>query len=144
MLLACVLLSTGCGAVETIKVVGGAMEPTLNDGDRVWVTRVFDQLERGDIVGFRSPRDESRSFLKRIVGLPGERIEMVDGVVSINGRSISEPYVDKANRSSDTWGPITIPAGEYFMMGDNRRHSMDSRSWGTVRRDLIWAKPATH
>jgi signal peptidase I len=133
------LLSTGC-VVQPIRVAGGAMEPTLKDGDRAFATRVFGQLERRDIVGFKYPRNESKSFVMRIVGLPGERIEMIEGTVSINGRTIDESYVDTEHRSGDTWGPHTIPEGEYFMMGDNRRNSSDSRTWGTVRGDLIWAK----
>lgn len=133
------LLSTGC-VLQPIRVEGLAMEPTLRNGDRALTTRVFDQLERGDIVGFKYPRNESKSFVMRIVGLPGERIEMVEGTVSINGRTIDDSYVDREHRSSDTWGSRTIPEGEYFMMGDNRRNSDDSRTWGTVRRDLIWAK----
>jgi signal peptidase I len=134
-----VLLSTG-GVLQPIRVEGGAMEPTLGNGDRAFATRVFAQLERGDVVAVKYPRNESKSFVMRIVGLPGERIEMANGTVSINGRTIDDSYVHRDRRSSDTWGSRTIPEGEYFMMGDNRRNSSDSRTWGTVRRDLIWAK----
>ena len=118
------------------------MAPTLKHGERAVATRGIDRLERGEIVAFRYPRDESKSFVKRIVGLPGEQIEMRDGWVFINGRQIDEPYVIAANRSPETWAQPTIPAGEYFVMGDNRRNSADSRHWGTVRRDLVWAKVA--
>jgi len=81
-----------------------------------------------------------RSFVLRIIGLAGERIGMTDGQVEIDGRRLDEKYVAEANRLSDTWGPIVIPQDEYFVMGDNRRNSSDSRSWGTVRHHLIWAK----
>ena len=116
------------------------MEPTLKDGERGFATRVFDRLERGDIVAFKYPRNQSRSFVERIVGLPGERIEMTSGTGVLNGRPLDENYVLDVNRSRETWGPITIADGEYFIMGDNRTHSSDSRTWGTVRRDLIWAQ----
>jgi len=129
-----------------VDIVGEAMAPTLKNGESAITTPALGRLERGDIVGFKYPRDASKSFVLRIIGLPGERIEMTNGQVAIDGRRLDEKYVVEANRSSntggpsDTWGPITIPAGEYFVMGDNRRNSFDSRSWGTVRRDLIWAK----
>ena len=133
------LLSTGC-AFQAIRVEGGAMAPTLGDGDRALATRAFSALERGDIVAFKYPRDESKSFVMRIVGLPGEHIAMVNGRVSINGRAIDDSYVHPGLRSSETWESRTIPEGEYFMMGDNRGNASDSRTWGPVRRDLIWAK----
>lgn len=133
------LLSTGC-VLQPIRVSGTAMEPTLEDGDRALATRIFSQLARGDIVAFKYPRNEAKSFVMRIVGMPGERIEMIEGAVSIDGRPIDDSYVDSEHRSRDAWGPRTIPEGEYFMMGDNRRDSSDSRTWGTVREDLIWAK----
>lgn len=138
-----ILLSTRC-VLHPIRVEGVAMEPTLVNGDRAFATHVFAQFERGDIVAFKYPRNESKSFVMRIVGLPGERIEMVEGTVSINGHTIAESYVDRQHRSSDTWKPHTVPEAEYFMMGDNRRNSSDSREWGTVRRDLIWAKIMGH
>lgn len=132
-----VLLSAACGRV---KVAGDAMAPTLTDGESVMVTRSLEPLERGDIVVFKYPPDESRSFMKRIVGLPGEQIEARAGAIVLNGRPLEERYVLDTNRSLDSWGPVKLADGEYFMLGDNRRNSSDSRSWGTVRRDLIWAK----
>jgi len=129
----------GCDMLR-VNVSGVAMAPTLNDGDRVLATRDVTILELGDIVGFRSPQDESKSFVERIVGLPGDRIEMRQGVVMLNGTLLDEPYVAPENRSTESWGPVTVPADEYFVMGDNRRNSSDSRVWGTVRREAIWAK----
>jgi signal peptidase I len=138
-LLALIILSSGC-VVQPVRARGNAMAPTLKDGERLFALRSFPQLERGDIVGFKYPRDESKSFVQRIVGLPGERIEMTNGTVVINGRRLEETYVIAANRSSETWGPRTVADGEYFVMGDNRKNSSDSRQWGTVRRAAIWAK----
>jgi signal peptidase I len=137
--LALVGWSAGCGMLR-VDVVGEAMAPTLKNGEKVLATRTFDHLNRGDIVGFKYPGDETKSFVKRVVALPGERIQSVKGKVSINGQVLSEAYVVTENQSNDTWGPTTIPDGEFFMMGDNRRNSSDSRHWGTVRRGAIWAK----
>ena len=134
-----VALAWGCGT-SSLKIVGTAMSPTFKNGDSVLATRTIDKLERGDIVGFRYPEDESKSFIQRIVGLPGERIESRDGIIIVNGRPLDEPYVADSNRSKDSWGPKLIPQGHYFMMGDNRGNSADSRSWGTVKRELVWAK----
>ncbi len=131
------LLSAACGYV---RVEGDAMAPTLADGDRVSVTRTVEPLKRGDLVVFEHPRDPSKTFLKRIVGLPGEQIEITDQGVTIDGRPLDEPYALAANRSTNHWGPTRIQDGEYFVLGDNRRNSSDSRHWGTVRRDLIKSK----
>ena len=133
------LVVISCGALR-VDVVGESMAPTLKNGDSALATRTFTDLTRGDIVGFKYPKDESKSFVQRIIGQPGDRIEMKEGRVTVNGHSLEEPYVAEANRSQDSWGPVTIGAGQYFLMGDNRRNSSDSRSWGLVRRDAIWAK----
>lgn len=131
------LASAGCG---NVRVEGDAMAPTLADGDLVSVTTTIEPLMRGDVVVFTHPRDPSRTFLKRIVGLPGEEIEITDRGVTIDGQPLDEPYVLAANRSTNHWGPTQIGDGEYFVLGDNRRNSEDSRHWGAVRRDLIRAK----
>lgn len=133
------VILAGCGALR-VDIVGEAMAPTLKDGQRALATRTFNSLARGDIVGFRYPKDESKSFVKRIIGVPGDHIESINGSIRVNGRPLVEPYVAEVNRSVDSWGPVTVPHGQYFMMGDNRRNSSDSRSWGLVRREAIWAK----
>jgi signal peptidase I len=137
------VVATGCGALK-LNVQGQAMAPTLNDGESALATRTFDTVARGDIVGFRYPKDESKSFIQRIVGMPGERIESNNGSILIDGKPLAEAYVAETNRSADSWGPITVKDGQYFMMGDNRRNSSDSRSWGLVRREAIWAKVILH
>ena len=125
---------------QRVRIAGQSMSPTLKDGESVTIKRGYDTLMRGDIVALRYPRDTSKSFVQRIVGLPGEEMSSIDGIVSVNGRKIDEPYVLDANRSADSWGPTKIPAGAYFVMGDNRGNASDSRSWGTVKQELIWAK----
>ena len=133
------VVATGCGTLR-VNIEGEAMAPTLKNGESALATRTVDPLKPGDVVAFRYPKDESKSFVKRIVGMPGDRIESNSGSILVNGQTLDEPYVADANRSPDSWGPVTIPDGQYFMMGDNRRNSSDSRTWGLVRRDAIWAK----
>lgn len=133
------LAAAGCNLLR-VDIVGDAMAPTLKNGDHAVATRRVDRINRGDVVAFRYPRDESKSFVMRVVALPGEDIEMKDGSVIIGGRRLEETYVAAANRSSESWGPKAIPDEEYFMLGDNRRDSSDSRTWGTVKRSQIWAR----
>ena len=137
--LAAALLLNGCGSLR-LDIQGKAMSPTLEDGESVLGTRSFDEIRRGDIVAHRYPKDESKSFVKRVIGLPGEQIESIEGAVLIDGKALEELYVIEQNRTRDSWGPIRLGEGEYFVMGDNRRNSSDSRTWGTVRRAAIWAK----
>lgn len=131
--------AAGCGLLR-VNILGHAMSPTLRDGESALATRRFETLDRGEIVAFRYPKDESKSFVKRIVGLPGDRVESKAGRILIDGTALTESYVVDANRSGDTWGPVRLGADEYFMLGDNRSNSSDSRHWGAVRRDAIWAK----
>ena len=133
------VIAAGCGTLR-VDIAGEAMAPTLRNGESALATRTFDQLTRGDIVAFRYPKDESKNFVKRIIGVPGDLIESSNGSIQVDGRPLVEPYVAETNRSLDTWGPVTVPDGQYFMMGDNRRNSSDSRSWGLVHREAIWAK----
>ncbi len=139
-LVALVVLGLSSAACGYVRVEGDAMAPTLADGDRVSVTTAVEPLARGDLIVFEHPDDPSKTFLKRIVGLPGEQIEITDRGVIIDGRPLDEPYVLATNRSTSHWGPTRIQDGQYYVLGDNRRNSSDSRHWGTVRRDLIKSK----
>lgn len=137
--LAGVFLIRAVSGVHPIRVSGSAMEPTLSDGDRILVGRA-NQLKRGDLVVFQFPFDPSKSFIKRIVGLPGETISIDHkGKTFVNGSLIPEPYVppDKQMYPRHVQ-ELKIPDDEYFVMGDNRDASNDSRSWGTVPRRLIY------
>ena len=104
--------------------------------------------ERGDIVVFMFPEDETKDFIKRVVGLPGDTVEVRNKTVYINGAALSEPYTQHVDptvlphqiQPRDNLGPLTVPENSYFVMGDNRDQSLDSRFWGYVRRDKIKGK----
>ena len=114
------------------RVPSGSMEETIMTGDRVFGNRLaylFDDPERFDIVVFKYPDDESQLFVKRVIGLPGETVEIKDGKVYINGSET--PLDDSFTPETPTgdYGPYVVPEGSYFMLGDNRNHSGDSRFW---------------
>ena len=117
------------------------MEPALKNGDRILVDRNFDKLDRGDIVVFYYPVDPTKSYIKRIVGLPGEAVEGRDGKVLINGTALEEPYVTPANnRVMSARKEIRVPDDSYYVIGDNRDNSNDSRMWGPLQRKFIYGK----
>jgi signal peptidase I len=116
------------------------MSPTLNDGGIVLIRGRVKSISRGDIVVFRHPDDQSMTFIKRIIGLPGESIEIQDGRVFINGSALDEPYVATTNMSRDQMNLMIIPDQSFFVLGDNRRNSNDSRYWGTLPKKLIRGK----
>ena len=140
-------------AVQTVHVLGLSMYPTLGDQDYLIATKIDYRLhdpQRGDIIIMRDPFDNSKDFIKRVVGMPGDQILIKDGKVYINGRLLDEPYVRKdqpwtnnanwpAAGSFNAGQAYTIPKGEYFVMGDNRNASSDSRIFGPVQRDRIEA-----
>lgn len=141
-----IVLAVSCSvvkqaAVQPVKVEGIAMEPALNDGDRIVISRNPDKLERGDIVIFYYPADPSKSYIKRIIGLPNEEVELSSGNVLISGSNLTESYVNPKNNqarlSSDV---IKIPEDSYYVMGDNRDNSNDSRFWGPLPRKFIYGK----
>ncbi|HJQ70575.1 MAG TPA: signal peptidase I [Blastocatellia bacterium] len=127
---------------QPVKVEGAAMSPTLNDGDRVFVSKDVAELRRGDIVVFHYPQDTTKSFVKRIVGLPGETIKIDrEGKLYINGVLTNEPYVaPERNQGPRTVPEQTIKADHYYVLGDNRDASNDSRTFGAVSKDLIYGK----
>lgn len=124
--------------VQNTVVEGQSMEPNLESGQRLLVNKLayrFSEPARGDIVVIDSPRGTGEKLIKRIVGLPGETIELRGGRVYINGRLIDESYHPYFGMRS--YPPTYIPPGHYFLLGDNRDHSGDSRVWGSVSKDLI-------
>lgn len=113
-----------------VTVISGSMMDTLKKGDCLISSKlpyVFGEPQRGDIVVFHFPDDEEQVFIKRLIGLPGETIEIVDGYVYVEGVLLEENYVRGERKGN--YGPYLVPEGEYFMLGDNRLGSEDSRAW---------------
>ena len=128
-------------ALQPVKVEGIAMEPSLKHGDRIFISRALERIERSDIVIFYYPADQSKSYIKRVVGLPNDRVEIREGQVFINGESVAEPYVDsKYNQARRNINEISVPEENYYVIGDNRDNSNDSRSWGPLPRHFIYGK----
>ncbi|HEX8566370.1 MAG TPA: signal peptidase I [Pyrinomonadaceae bacterium] len=139
LLIFLVAISTSGCYLMPVQVEGAAMMPALKNGDRIFVDRSVNNLKRGDIVVFRFPKNQEQSFVKRIVGLPNESVEIRQGKIFINGNILEEPYIsEEYNQVKSTRNVIQIPDGNYFVMGDNRDNSYDSRSWGTVPKNLIY------
>lgn len=127
--------------IQPVRMVGKSMSPNINDGDKLFMLKQIGELRRGDIVVFLYPEDQTKSYIKRIVGLQGETIEVKDGKVYVNGNQMEEPYLPPEYASQDTMpGPVAIPPDNYFVMGDNRKNSNDSRYWGPLPRKLIYGK----
>ena len=119
-----------------------SMEPALLINDRIIVTRFsywLQEPQRGDVVVFKYPLETKKDYVKRLIGLPGEKIQVIDNKLYINDKLIEEPYLPQGIKTSD-FGPIEVPKDRYFMMGDNRNNSSDSRVWGFVLDDLLIGK----
>jgi signal peptidase I len=119
------------------------MLPRLEDSDRLFINKFvyhFSAIERGDVVVFRSPEDLDRSFIKRVIALPGDRVRIDHGRVFVNGKPQREPYVLMEYRENNSMAEITVPEDCYFMMGDHRNISYDSRAFGPVSRSLVYGK----
>jgi signal peptidase I len=130
---------------QAFRVQGTSMEPLLGDGERILVNKSvyrFRPIERGDVVVFWYPRDPSVSFIKRVVGLPGDNVELRAGRLYVNGAAAAEDYLSEAFRGDDTRPPTEVPRGYYFVLGDHRRSSNDSRSWGGVPERYIYGRAA--
>ncbi|MBC9783380.1 signal peptidase I [Heliobacterium chlorum] len=126
---------------QPFYIPSGSMEPTLMPLDRIIVSKVnyyFSEPKRGDIIVFRYPLDESRDFVKRVIALGGETVEIRNNQLYVNGEKISEPYLPPLKM--EDFGPKAVPEGQLFVMGDNRNHSDDSRRWGFVPRNNIIGK----
>ena len=150
--------------VNPYRIPSSSMEPTLHCAqpasgcearfsDRVLANRFIYRLrdpQRGEIVVFETPEaaqikcGAGGTFVKRLIGMPGEtievRLERGEGYVFVNGQKLEEPYIDPVRRSGEEFGPVKVPASSYFMMGDNRSQSCDSREWGSVPRDNLIGK----
>ena len=152
--------------VQAFKIPTGSMENNLLVGDHLLVNKFIfgptasglerallpvTNIKRGDVIVFKYPEDPERDFVKRVIGLPGETLEIREKKVYINGKPLDEPYVHflqpagaygefAAYDVRERYGPVTVPASQYFMMGDNRDNSQDSRYWGFLPREYIKGK----
>ncbi len=128
---------------QPVKVEGTSMTPLLSDQERIFINKFvyrFEPIERGDVVVFWYPLDRSKSFIKRVIGLPGETVEIRSGRVYVNGKRLEELYVPPQYADSGSYGPTRVPAEEYFVMGDHRSSSNDSRVFGPVPNRFIYGK----
>jgi signal peptidase I len=130
---------------QPVKVEGTSMQPELRDQDRLFVNKFaydFEKISRGDVVVFYYPRDTQKSYIKRVIALPGDNIRIDDGRVYVNSQRIDEPYVPKRFVDVRSMADMVVPPNEYFVMGDHRSISSDSRDFGPVARKLIYGKAA--
>lgn len=128
---------------QPVKVEGTSMAPLLSDQERIFINKFvykFESIHRGDVVVFWYPFDRTKSFIKRVVALPGELVEIRNGRVFVNDKELDEPYVPAQFADTTTYGPTRIPEGRYFVMGDHRASSNDSRVFGAVPADSIYGK----
>jgi signal peptidase I len=128
---------------QPVRVEGTSMLPRLEDRDRLFINKFvyhISAIERGDVVVFRYPRDLEKSYIKRVIALPGDRLRIDHGEVLLNGKRQIEAYVPDEFRDSRSMAEMVVPEGTYFMMGDHRSISSDSREFGPVERSLIYGK----
>jgi signal peptidase I len=162
LILALILYVAITWAVQTVHVLGSSMYPSLSTEDYLIATKIdyrFHNPERGDIVILKDPSNDQTDFIKRVIALPGEELSIKQGKVHINGHLLNEPYLAEPWVINNEWpkpgtaggaNAAMIPAGNYFVMGDNRNRSSDSRAFGPIGRDQIdsraWVRiwPLTH
>jgi signal peptidase I len=145
-----VFVLVGVFIAQPVVVEGTSMVPQLHDGERLLVNKLiyykfksvsWGHIERGDIVVFWYPNDPDKSYVKRVIGLPGETVAIQNGKVFINDKQLNESYLDSEhNKSLNSIGPKTIDQHHFFVMGDNRDNSSDSRVWGFVPEKYIYGK----
>jgi len=145
-----VFILFGVFFVQPVVVEGTSMLPELHDGERLLVNKLvyykiqsvsWGHIERGDIVVFWFPNDPDKSYVKRVIGLPGETVEVRSGKVFINGQQLAEDYLDSEhNQTLPSWPAKKVEDHHYFVMGDNRDNSSDSRYWGLVPEKYIYGK----
>jgi signal peptidase I len=130
---------------QPVKVEGTSMMPALSDQERIFINKFtyrlgLENIAAGDTVVFLYPGDKSKSYIKRVIGVPGDEVEVREGEVYRNGKLLEEPYVPEEFRDRISAPLIRVPKGQYYVMGDHRSASNDSRSWGTVPANLIYGK----
>lgn len=130
---------------QPVKVEGTSMMPALIDQERIFINKFtyrfgIEDINHGDMVVFLYPGDTSKSYIKRVIGIPGDWVEVKEGAVLLNGSQIEEPYVPNEFLDRISAPRLRVKEGEYYVMGDHRSASNDSRSWGTVPREYIYGK----
>jgi len=128
-----------------VKVEGTSMMPGLLDQERLFINQFsyrfgLGDIKRGDTVVFWYPEDTTKSYIKRVIGLPGDTVAVTEGTVYVNGKKLEEDYVPSEYRDDRPYPPQTVPPNEYFVLGDHRISSNDSRAWGFVPRNYIYGK----
>jgi signal peptidase I len=129
--------------VQPVKVEGTSMQPHLVDQERIFVNRFiyrFAEIDRGDVVVFWFPKDPNKSFIKRVLALPADEVEIRNGAVYVNGAKQDEPYLTREFQDHDSYPKTVVPEDHYFVLGDHRNSSNDSRNWGWVPRENIYGK----
>jgi len=130
---------------QPVRVEGTSMLPVLEDQDRLFINKIaykVGEIHRGDVVVFRYPHDHTKSYVKRVIALPGDTLRIDHGAVWVNGKFVKEPYVPLQYQDDRSQPEMTLGKGDYFMMGDHRTISSDSRDFGPVARDLIYGRAA--
>lgn len=130
------------------KVSGSSMFPNFKDGDYIITDKLtykFSELQRGDVVVFRNPQENSQDFIKRVIALPGDKVRLESGRVFINDKPLNEPYIQPEIRTSgglflEEGSEVVVETGEYLVLGDNRPFSSDSRNWGFITKDKVIGK----
>jgi len=128
---------------QPVKVEGTSMMPSLDDQERIFVNKFvyrIEAIQRGDIVVFRYPKDPSKSYIKRVIGVAGDHIQIIDGQVYVNGKLLDEDYVPPAYADDRSYPDKIVPASSYFVLGDHRSMSNDSRDFGPVKDSYIYGK----
>ena len=130
---------------QPVKVEGTSMMPGLTNQERIFINKYeyklsSDAIRRSDLVVFHFPLDPSQSYIKRVIALPGDTVEIDAGRVLVNGQTLDEPYLPDDYRDQLSLRPESVPAGHYFVLGDHRNSSSDSRMWGFVDRREIYGK----
>lgn len=150
VLIVAVFILLGVFVAQPVVVEGTSMLPQLHDGERLLVNKLvyykfksvsWGHIERGDVIVFWYPKDPEKSYVKRVIGLPGETVEVSRGKILINGNELNEPYLEaEHNQSLPSFEPKKVDEHFYFVMGDNRDNSSDSRYWGLVPEKYIYGK----
>jgi signal peptidase I len=128
---------------QPVRVEGISMMPSLDDQERIFINKFvyrIEPIQRGDIVVFRYPRDPAKSFIKRVIGVAGDHVRIIDGRVVLNGKMLVEDYVPRVYEDERSYPEVVVPADSYFVLGDHRSLSNDSRDFGPVDVSYIYGK----